>query len=139
LETVPATTPASTPDAEPVLADGRSPVILTSVDASAHTVTFDLIELYLGTQAAVEWKKDHPGGGEPPALNGHYQRNNNPKLRTMPVATDAVAKVLNDTGDPTNLTVIALTALPGYKGIHGVFWLTIKGGTVTMFEEQFFP
>src|SRR4051812_42756157 len=58
-------------NAEPVLPDGRSPVIIKSVDVASGTVTFDLVELYLGLQAATEWKKDNPGKTEVPPLNGH--------------------------------------------------------------------
>jgi hypothetical protein len=133
-------TPASQPiTPAPVLADGRSPVILKSADVAHGTVTFDLIELYLGTQAGVEWKKDHPGQTDAPALNGHYIRNKNPQLRTLPVAANVVVKVLNGNGDPSAFNVIGFDALPTYRNFHGVFWITVKGGTVTTFEEQFFP
>jgi hypothetical protein len=123
----------------PILPDGRSPVILKSVDVTNRTVTFDLIELYLGTQAAVEWKKDHPGDPNVPPLNGHYIRNNNTKLRTLPVSADVVVKTLDPYGDPDPTATIAFEALPTYKSYHGIFWITVVGGTVTMFEEQFFP
>jgi hypothetical protein len=130
---------SSEPTPTAVLPDGRSPVIVTAVDVSGRKVTFDLVELYLGTQAAVEWKKDHPGATEVPPLNGHYMRNNNPKLRTLPVAPDVVVKVLDQYGDPVPGTVLPFDQLPGYRGLHGVFWITVKDGVVTMFEEQFFP
>jgi len=125
-------------DATPVLPDGRSPVIIKSVDVAKGTVTFDLIELYLGLQAAVEWKKDNPGKTDVPPLNGHYMRNNNPKLRTLPVSASAVVNVLDNEGDPDPTMAIAFDDLPTYKGLHGVFWITVKGGTITKFEEQFF-
>ncbi len=122
-----------------MLPDGRSPVILTSIDVAHRTITFDLIELYLGTQAAVEWKKDNPGQTEVPPLNGHYMRNNNPKLRTLPVAAGVVVKVLNESGDPVPGTVISFADLASYRDFNSVFWLTVKGGEVTLFEQQFFP
>lgn len=125
-------------NAEPVLPDGRSPVIITSVDVANGTVTFDLVELYLGLQAAAEWKKDNPGKTEVPPLNGHYMRNNNPKLRTLPVAASVVVNVLGSEGDPDPSAVIAFHDLPTYRGLHGVFWITVKGGSITRFEEQFF-
>jgi len=126
-------------DATPVLPDGRSPVIIKSVDVAKRTVTFDLVELYLGLQAEVEWKKDNPGKTEVPPLNGHYMRNNNPKLRTLPVSASAVVNVLDNEGDPDPTATLAFDDLPTYRDLHGVFWITVKGGTITRFEEQFFP
>jgi hypothetical protein len=127
-------------DTAPVLPDGRSPVIIKSVDVAKGTITFDLVELYLGLQAAVEWKKDNPGQVDMPALNGHYMRNNNPKLRTLPVSANVVVNVLDNQGDPDPTTAIAFDDLPTYLGMHGgVFWITVKGGNITRFEEQFFP
>jgi hypothetical protein len=122
-----------------ILPDGRSPVLLTTIDVAGHTITFDLIELYLGTAAAVEWKKDHPGATEVPPLNGHYMRNNNPKLRTLPVAADVVVKTVEG-GDPSHPATLAFADLPAYVASHGrTYWITVSGGTVTLMEEQFFP
>jgi hypothetical protein len=136
--TAPGSTAPST-SGTPILPDGRSPVILKSFDLAHRTVTFDLIELYLGSQAAVEWQKDHPGVTEVPALNGSYIRNNNPRLRTLPVAGTVIVRVLNENGDPSLTNLIAFDELPGYHSYRGVFWITVTGGIVTMFEEQFFP
>jgi hypothetical protein len=135
-----AVAPTTAPtQSEPVLPDGRSPIILKSVDVEHRTVTFDLIELYLGAQAMVEWKKDHPNETVEPPLNGHYMRNNNPKLRTLPVATDVVVNVLDDLGDPAPNNAIPFAQLATHHSVHGVYWITVKGGAVTMFQEQFFP
>jgi hypothetical protein len=130
---------AAPDDSTPVLPDGRSPVIIKSIDVAKGTVTFDLIEFYAGLQAEVEWKKDHPGQTDVPPLDGHYIRNNNTKLRTLPVSANAVVKVLDDSGDPTDFSGIAFDDLPGYRNTYQtVFWITVKGGAITLFEEQFF-
>jgi hypothetical protein len=132
------TTGASPEPSAVILPDGRSPVLLTTIDVAGRTITFDLIELYLGTAAAVEWKKDHPGVTELPPLNGHYMRNNNPKLRTLPVAPDVVVKVIEG-GDPVHPATMAFSDLPAYAAVHKTFWITVSGATVTLMEEQFFP
>jgi hypothetical protein len=132
------TSPNTSPSPAP-MADGRSAVILTSVDTAKSVITVDPIELYLGTQAAVEWKKDHPGETDVPPLNGHYQRNPSTQSVTVPVAMNATVKVLNEQGDPTNPSVISLADLATYNGVHGVYWITVAGGLVTLIEEQFFP
>jgi hypothetical protein len=130
--------PSATTTAEPILPDGRSPVLLTAIDVPGRTITFDLVELYLGTDAAVQWKKDHPG--QPvPALNGHYMRNNNPKLRTLPVAADVVIHVIPG-GDPDHPDTLPFADLPTYEMLNGPpYWITVKNGTITMIEQQFIP
>jgi hypothetical protein len=73
-----------------VLADGRHPVFLKTVDPTQRTITFDLIQLYTGDDATREPAKDHQ---ESPLPNDYYIRNVNPKLRTLPVRADAVITV----------------------------------------------
>jgi hypothetical protein len=132
------TPPAPTVAATPELDDGRSPVLLTTVDVAGRKVTFDLIELYLGFDAEKEWRKDHPGATEVPPLNGHYMRNNNPRLRTLPVSADVIVKVAES--DPSNPRLLPYADLPKFVADgHRTFWLTVKGGTITLMEEQFFP
>jgi hypothetical protein len=133
----PSPTRAPSP-AAPILADGRSPMILSSIDVAHRTMTFDLIELYLGTQAAVEWRKDHPGQTELPPLNGHYMRNNNTKLRTLAVAAEAVITVLDINGDPTGV-IVDLAGLASRPTPNKIFWITVKDDTITKVDEQFFP
>ena len=143
----PATT---TPPAAPVLADGRSAVYLTGLDTAAKTTTFDLIEFLTGPAAKAEWKKEHPEQPDGPD-NDYMIINNNKKLRTLPVDPKANCRVLATLGGIDTKTV-TFTALPGFlkkrnKGVAVTppqismlpFWLTVKHGTVTGFEEQFLP
>jgi hypothetical protein len=145
-----AATAAPSATASPVLADGRSAAYLTGLDTGGKTVTFDLIEFLTGDAAEAEWKKQHPGGPEGPD-NGYLIVNNNKKLRTLPVAADAKVQVLATLGSPEQ-KAIGFAALPASlkeqtKGLPLTpphitampFWLTVKDGTVTRFEEQFLP
>jgi hypothetical protein len=127
--------PAAT--GEPVvLADGRSPVLITGIDVGGRTMTFDLIEFYTGADAATEYKKDHPGVTELPPLNGHYIRNNNSKLRTLPVATGASIMI----GDPGAMTPVTLAALATHIGTpNRPYWITVRLGVINTVEEQFIP
>lgn len=133
-----APSPSHVQTTAPVLPDGRSPVILKSVDVAHRTITFDLIELYLGAQAQVEWKKDHPNATGPGLPGDTYVRNNNTKLRTLPVSTNVVIKTLQHNGESTPTGQIAFEALPTYKSDSNIYWITVVGGTITLFEEQFF-
>lgn len=55
-----------------VLADGRHPVYLKTVDLGRRTITFDLIQWYSGDDAAREAAKDHK---ESPPPNDYHIRN----------------------------------------------------------------
>jgi hypothetical protein len=152
----PAETTAATPDAEPtasaspVLADGRNAVYLTGLNAGGKTVTFDLIEFLTGDAAKALWKKEHPDNPDGPD-NDYMIVNNNKKLRTLPVAADAKCVCLASLGS-TDTKTVGFAALPAYlkeqrkdltvsPGQIAVlpFWLTVKGGSVVKFEEQFVP
>jgi hypothetical protein len=140
LGTVPAASgsPGAGGSAAPVLPDGRSPILVTTVDAGAHTLTFDLVELYLGADARTQWLKDHPGATEVPPLNGHYLRNNNPRLRTLPVAADVVVHVIPG-GDPTHPDTISYAAFATYPELNAPYWITVTAGVVTLIEQQYIP
>jgi len=143
--------PATTSQpAAPVLADGRSAVYLTGLDTAAKTTTFDLIEFLTGPAAKAEWKKEHPEQPDGPD-NDYLIVNNNKKLRTLPVDPKAKCVVLATLGG-TDTKTITFAALPAFlkkrnKGIAVTppqisvlpFWLTVKHGTVTGFQEQYLP
>jgi hypothetical protein len=133
-----------------VLADGRSAVYLTGLNTAKKTTTFDLIEFLTGDAAKAEWKKEHPEQPDGPD-NDYLIVNNNKKLRTLPVDPKAKCVVLATLGG-TDTKTVTFVALPAFlkernKGIAVTppqisvlpFWLTVKHGTVTGFEEQFLP
>jgi hypothetical protein len=54
------TTAGGATNSEPVvLADGRHPVLLKTIDPGQRTVTFDLVQFYRDEEAAREAAKDH--------------------------------------------------------------------------------
>ncbi|MBB3095555.1 hypothetical protein FHR83_003225 [Actinoplanes campanulatus] len=144
--TTAATTTATT--APVVLEDGRHPVYLTKV--AAGTVTFDLIEFLTGDKAKALWKKEHPENPDGPP-NDYIIVNENPKLRTLPVAADADCEALETLGG-VDMTTVPCKDLAAFlkKQNEGLdvtpphiavlpFWLTVEDGTVVRFEEQFLP
>jgi hypothetical protein len=138
-----ATNAATPTTAEPVvLADGRHPVYLKTVDPDGRTITFDLIQFFTGeaaTKAAAEDNKESP----PP--NDYYIRNVNPRLRTLPVAPDAPITVnvlaAQTTGSSTKDVSVTLEKLAGYFPNSGTppFWITVAQGQVTKMAQQFLP
>ncbi len=124
-----------------MLADGRHPVYLKTVDAGRRTVTFDLIQLYWGDEAAREAARDHQ---ESPPPNDYYLRNVNPRLRTLPVRADATITVNTLaaawTGSATRNVPVTLSQLASLLGKYSPpFWITVRHDQVVKIVEQYLP
>ncbi len=125
-----------------VLVNGRHPVIIKTVDPDQRRITFDLIQLYFGEEAAREAAKDHQ---ESPPPNDHYIRNVNPRLRTLPVRSDATitCNTLTSgyTGSATKVVPVPLyrLAIVLPRGGAGPFWITVRHGQVVKIAEQYVP
>ena len=145
----PATTAAPAPTAatpttrEPVvLADGRHPVYLKTVDPDRPTITFDLIQFFTGEAATKAAAED---GAESPPPNDYYIRNVNSRLRTLPVRSDAPITVnvlgAQSSGSSTKDVSVTLDELAGYFPNSGTapFWITVEQGQVTKIAQQFLP
>jgi hypothetical protein len=136
----------------PVIEDGKNFAFVTAVDASASppTVTYDLAYFLTG-DAATQAAKDH--GDEAPPPNDYYIVNDNPKLRTVPLAPDARLVLLdwNHCCDRTFEGVLGefANAVDGghqltvegrtYHGTSSQYWLIAKDGRVVRIEEQYLP
>jgi len=130
------------------LADGRHAVLLHAADLPGRTLTVDVIQFLTGQEAIDAYQADHPDDpGGPP--NDYYILNVNPRLRTLPVATDVeVELVLLHLGEGTELKRSAwewlLDDLAHGPSDHDLisyspFWLTLDSGVVTRIEEQYLP
>lgn len=139
----PAPTAATPTTSEPVvLADGRHPVYLKTVDPDRPTITFDLIQFFTGEAATKAAAED---GEESPPPNDYYIRNVNSRLRTLPVRSDAPITVnvlaAQSTGSSTKDVSVTLDELAGYFPNSGTapFWITVEQGQVTKIAQQFLP
>jgi hypothetical protein len=153
-----AVTPDPSPGPEPAgdsLEDGRHPVYVTAVGGSGATVQFDLVQ-WLTDDAADEYVEDHPD-----EYPGMYEEeggfpydslvvNDNPRLRTLPVADGADAVVLyGEAADDWAIErrTIPVGDLPDYFAAHdtgdgphlssSVVWLSVEDGRIVSMEEQF--
>ena len=135
-----AAAPATTEPA--VLADGRHPVYLKTVDPNGRTVTFDLIQFFTGDAATRAAAED---GEESPPPNDYYIRNVNSRLRTLPVQDGAPITVnvlaAQETGSSTKDVPVTLAKLAGYFPNSGTspFWITVAQGQVTRMAQQYLP
>jgi len=139
----PTPTTAATTTTEPVvLADGRHPVYLKSVDPDQQTITFDLIQFFTGDAAAKAAAEDNQ---ESPPPNDYYIRNVNPRLRTLPVRADAPITVnvlaAQATGSATKDISVTLAKLATYFPNSGTppFWITVEQGQVAEIAQQYLP
>jgi len=125
-----------------VLADGRHPVFLKTVDPNRRRITFDLIQFYTGQAAVKAAAEDHQ---ESPPPNDYYIRNVNPKLRTLPVRAGAPITVnvlaAESTGSTTKDVSVTLAKLATWfpRTDTPTFWITVRHGQVTKIAEQFLP
>jgi hypothetical protein len=144
VTTAPPTPTAAAPTtSEPVvLADGRHPVYLKTVDPGQQTITFDLIQFFTGAAATKAAAEDNE---ESPPPNDYYIRNVNPRLRTLPVGTDAPITVnvlaAGSTGSSTKDVSVTLAELATYFPNSGTapFWITVEQGQATKIAQQFLP
>jgi hypothetical protein len=137
------TVPTATTGAETAtLADGRHPVFVKTVDPSGRTITFDLIQFFMGDAATRAAAQDHQ---ESPPPNDYYIRNVNPRLRTLPVRSDAIITVnvlaSQTSGDATKDVRVTLAKLASWfpNQSDPMFWVTVRHGRVTRIAEQFLP
>jgi hypothetical protein len=131
----------ATKSEQAVLTDGRHPVYLKTVDSGQRTITFDLIQWYVGEDATREAAKDHQ---ESPPPNDYYIRNVNPKLRTLPVRSSATITVnalaAERTGSATKNVPVTLAELAKLLGSFSPpFWITVQHGQVVAIAEQYVP
>jgi hypothetical protein len=134
----PAAAPATTA-AQPaaVLADGKHDVFIRKLDTRRGTVVVDVVQVFKdgdATRAAVEDGKDRDTAKFLPV----YVRNQNPRLRTLPLASGFEAVLLGGCEDSTLSREQLLDKLSRNASIAGVYYytLTVDGGAVQRIDEN---
>lgn len=140
----PEVTETSTVEPTPVaeIEDGRHFVFVKR--AKDGGVTFDLAYLLTGKDAE-QAAKD--AGEELPVPNDYFIVNDNPKLRTVPVADGAKVMVYDWSKCCDSYTSITYDEFAGYiasptNDFHGTlspYWLRVQGGQIVKIEEQYLP
>jgi hypothetical protein len=141
----PSATPGSSPDpgaagsdgAAPVLEDGDHPAYITKVDKANDRLVVDVIQVFSDDEAV----KAAIADGEPPAkakyLTG-WVRNENPRLRTLPLAADLKVDLLGtceESGSDREAVLTRLADNARRKGNY-YFQLTVSDGTVERIQER---
>ena len=138
----PTQSPSQSP---PSLGDGRHFVYVTKLHGTPPeaTLTFDLAEFLTG-EAAAQAAAEH--GDESPPPNDYYIVNDNPRLRTMPVAPNVTIRAIDWTNCceltdvPYTDWAASLTApTDALYGTGTQYWITVTDGRIVAIEEQYLP
>jgi hypothetical protein len=122
----------------PVLADGRYNSYIRTVDRRRHRLVVDLVQAFDGQAARDAAIADGMTPDKAQYL-GVYVRNQNPRLRTLPLAGDLRLDLRGgDCEAPLNhqLTKLATDARSMSGPIHTYYFpLTVRGGAVHQVQE----
>lgn len=138
-------TPEPSVSESPALEDGHHFVYVKSMSMTSNgaRVRFDLAYFLTGARAE-KAAADH--GDE--VLDGYYIVNDNPRLRTLPLADEVDVEYIPESQccelQPWNiddwLEAIGLSTNPSdYPGTNAPWWFTVEGGEITRIEQQYLP
>ncbi|GAA4609440.1 hypothetical protein BJY16_007327 [Actinoplanes octamycinicus] len=116
-------------------ATGHQYALLRSGDAGTRQITYDLVEWYEGKQAVKACAEDGETEQDNDYCTGYYLRNNNKKLRTVPVAADSLIAEFKGSGLTKVSLATFLKDVPEDSTIQ--FW--IKDGQVVRLEQIYLP
>jgi hypothetical protein len=127
--------PAGTDGTAPALEDGEHPAYITKVSSSQLVV--DVVQVF-HDDAAV---KAAIADGKPPADAEYlttWVRNENSRLRTLPLAGDLDVRLRDACGDPGDDRQALLTKLAANAKLKGTYYylLTVDDGKVERIQER---
>jgi hypothetical protein len=105
-------------------------------------ITVDVVQIFFGADAIRAAEEDHAAEIPPP--NDYWIRNENSRLRTLTVASNAPITVnVHGAAESGSATTNIAKTLPELARLDhldaGIFWLTVSGDRVTRIAEQFLP
>jgi hypothetical protein len=132
------TTTPPRPVVQPVLADGRYDAYIRTVDSGRNRLVVDLVQVFQGKAAVTAAIADGKSRDQAQYL-GVWVRNQNPRLRTLPLARDLRLDLRGgDCEAPRShqLAKLATDARLMSGPIHAYYFtLTVQGGAVHQVQE----
>ena len=121
--------------AAPVLPDGDTTAYITKV--ASDRIVVDVVQVFHDDQAVKEAVADGKSPSDAKYLTT-YVRNENPRLRTLPLAGDLEVKLRDACGEPGNNREAQLTRLAANAKLKGTYYytLSVSDGTVERIEER---
>ena len=119
------------------LDDGDHDAYITGVDAANHRVVVDVVQVFHDAKAVNEAVADGRSPAEAKYLTT-WVRNENPRLRTLPLAGDVQVKLRDVCGEGGGDRDAQLTRLAANARLNGTYYytLTVDGGTVERIQER---
>jgi hypothetical protein len=142
----PSTSASASPSAE-VVTDGTYFIQTQSVEGGGDeplVLSYDLAYFYTGDRAAQIAEQR----GDPPPESGYYIVNDNARLRTVPLASDATVRYIPETACcdlvPGNLDAWAVsvngTGQTDYPDPEFTWWwIAVSSGEISAIEQQYLP
>jgi hypothetical protein len=121
--------------AAPVLPDGETTAYITKV--ASGRIVVDVVQVFHDDQAVKAAVADGTSPSDARYLTT-YVRNENPRLRTLPLAGDLEVKLRDACGEPGNNREAQLTRLAANAALGGTYYytLSVSDGTVERIEER---
>jgi hypothetical protein len=129
--------PAGTDGAAPVLEDGDHPAYITKVDGANDRIVVDVVQVFTDDEAVKAAIDDGKSPAQAKYLTG-WVRNENPRLRTLPLAADLKVDLLGtceESGSDREAVLARLADNAKRKGDY-YFMLTVSDGTVERIQER---
>ena len=129
---------SGTEAAAPVLPDGDTPAYITKVDQANDRIVVDVVQVFQDDQAVKAAIADGQSPSQAKYLTG-WVRNENPRLRTLPLAGNLDVKLRGECGESGRDRAAVLTQLAEHAKRKGAWYfdLTVAGGKVTKIQERF--
>jgi hypothetical protein len=138
-------TPEPSGSESPVLEDGHHFVYVKKAsvsDSGKVKIRFDLAYFFTGAKAEAA-----AAGHGDELVDGYYIVNDNPRLRTLPLADDVEVEYIPESNccelQPGNIDAwieaISATNPTDYAGTNVPWWFTVEGGQITRIEQQYLP
>jgi hypothetical protein len=129
---VPAPTPAPKP---PVLADGRYDAYVRQVDSGRDRLVVDLVQVFHDQAAVNEAIADGQSRDTAQYLST-YVRNENPRLRTLTLASDVRVELLGGDCQAPLIRKLSVLAAHARSGANSYYYvLTVDRGAVQRIQE----
>jgi hypothetical protein len=121
----------------PVLADGTHEAYITKVDSANDRIVVDVVQVFHDDEAVKAAVADGKSPSDARYLTT-WVRNENPRLRTLPLAGNLVVQLRDACGEPgpgRDALLAKLAANASQKGTY-YYTLTVSDGSVQRIQER---